>query len=73
MAETEPEVQWAPVVAVVACGSCLSSLAAGLTGLAAGVVGTVWAQWLPAALVVVALAAWIGGFVDAPRRTLRQR
>jgi hypothetical protein len=58
-------------VAVLACGTCLSSLAAGLTGLLAGVVGAVWAQWLPAALLLGAIAAWIGGVFEAPRRQLR--
>lgn len=65
------DVHWAPIVAVVACGSCLSSLAAGFTGLAAGLVGAFWAKWLPVAILVGVVAAWIGGVLPAPRHRLR--
>jgi hypothetical protein len=69
---SEPgDVHWAPVVAILACGTCLSSIAAGVTALAAGVVGAFWAKWLPVAILVAVLAAWLGGVVDAPRRELR--
>lgn len=73
MSDTEGDVHWAPVLAIVACGSCLGSLAAGLTAFLAGFVGVFWAQALPAAILVAVLAAWIGGVFAAPRRRLRTR
>lgn len=62
---------WAPVAAVVACGSCLGSLAAGFTAFAAGFVGAFWASWLPALIAAVLLLSWVGGAFGGPGRALR--
>lgn len=71
MMSSAEDVHWAPIVAVVACGSCLSTLAAGVSGFAAGFVGVYWAKWLPALALPAVLGLWIGGAFGAPRDELR--
>lgn len=71
MGSTMEGVHWAPVAAVLVCGSCLSSLAGGLSAVAGGFVGSFWAAWSPAVVLLAVGAAWIGGLFAAPRRQLR--